>query len=387
MTLLVDRDATGCIALERCFNEGMADQDVAELLLRFEKEQKTPCPEGRQLAQLNRFNHGRNVLLEALERAEESVALLCVRYAVPDKYEVTDDENNTALHIAVQRSFFTVITELVETCNADVDAPNLLRFTPLTHAMYHGDFDIIKYLPDHSRTEVDQMIGILGKSLLHIAASYGLVAVMIQLVEKCNANINVKNADEETPLFCALRSGRLDAVDYLLGCPRVNLDNDNLDRGNNSLLQIAAERGLVTLMADLVKKHGADVNATNIRGETPLLLAVHGRQLDAADFLPGCPGIDPDEQSIYILPALRLALESLGGDLRSGLERSGIGRYGQVASITESTRSTVNKDFLSSITPLQHKLAGWRILWVLSIMVVFVACFVTFWSEWLQSSS
>lgn len=76
MTLLVDRDATGCIALERCFNEGMADQDVAELLLRFEKGQKAPCPEGRQLAQLNRFNHGRNVLLEALERAEESVALL-----------------------------------------------------------------------------------------------------------------------------------------------------------------------------------------------------------------------------------------------------------------------------------------------------------------------
>lgn len=310
-----------------------------------------------------------------------------MRYAVPDEYEVTDDENNTALHIAVQRSFFTVITELVETCNADVDAPSLLRFTPLTHAMYHGDFDIIKYLPDHSRTQVDQMIGIVGKSLLRIAASYGLVAVMTQLVEKCNANINVKNADEETPLFCALRSGRLDAVDYLLGCPRVNLDDDNLDRGNNSLFQIAAERGLVTLMADLVKKHGADVNATNIRGETPLLLAVHGRQLDAADFLPGFPGIDPDEQSIYNLPALRLALESLGGDLRSGLERSGIGRYGQVASITESTRSTVNKDFLSSITPLQHKLAGWRILWVLSIMVVFVACFVTFWSEWLQSSS
>ena len=381
MALLVDRDATGCIALEHCFNKGMAGQAVAELLLRFEKEQKAPCPEGRQLAQLRRFNHDRNVLLEALERAEESVALLCVRYAVPDEYELTDDENNTALHIAVQRSFFTVITELVETCNADVDALNLLGFTPLTHAMYHGKSDIIKYLLDHSRTEVDQMTGIPGKSLLHLAASYGLVALMTQLVEKCNANINVKNADEETPLFCALRSGRLNAVDYLLGCPGVNVNKDNLDRGKNSLLHIAAERGLITLMTDLVKNHGADVNATNIRGETPLFLALHGRQLDAADFLLGCPGIDPDEQSICILSALRLALESLGRDLPSGLERFRIGRYGQLAAMTENTRSTVNKDFLSSITPLQHELAGWRILWVLSIMVVVFACFVTFWSR------
>lgn len=389
MALLVDRDATGRIALEQCFNKGMVGQAVAELLLRFEKEQKAPCPEGRQLAQLKPFNHGRNVLLEALECAEESVALLCVRYAVPDEYELTDDENNTALHIAVQRNFFTVITELVETCNAEVDAPNLWGFTPLTHAMQHGNFDIIKYLLDHSRTKVDQMIGILNESLLHIAARQGLVAVMTQLVEKCNANIMVKNVDEETPLFCALRSGRLNAVDYLLRCPRVNLDSDNLDRGKNSLLHIAAQMGVVTLMTDLVKSHGADVNATNIKGETPLLLALHGKQLDAADFLLGCPGIDPDWQSIHILSAMRLALESLGGgNFRSGLERSEIGRYGQLAAMMENTPSTVSQqECFSSVPPLQHELAGWRILWVLSIMVIFVACFVTFWSGWLQSSS
>ena len=334
-----------------------------------------------------------------LEQAEDGDALLCLRYAVPDEYKSIDEENNIALHFAVKRGFSEIVTELVETFNADVDAQNFLGSTPLTLAMGNRNFGMIMYLLEYSQKKMDQVLGTLGDSLLHKAARTGLVAVLTQLVEKYSANIMAKNAAGETPLVCALRLGRLDAVNYLLRCPGIKLGRENLHRGKNSLLHVAAEKDFVPFMIDLITSHGADVNATNNKGETPLLLALRGQRLAAVDFLLGCPGIDPDWYSIQILSGIRQEFERRGEDFRSEFEQPWLRHYANLAAMIEKISSAANNNTLALSPPQQyetvgwrvlwvkHGIAGWRVLWVLSVMVVFVACFVTFSSGWLQSSS
>jgi hypothetical protein len=93
LALLIEEDNYGTIALEYCFDKA----DVARLLLCFESEQPASDPRRRQLTVPKRYPEGRNVFRNALEEAEESFALLCVQYALPEECRFTDDDNNSAL--------------------------------------------------------------------------------------------------------------------------------------------------------------------------------------------------------------------------------------------------------------------------------------------------
>lgn len=87
-------------------------------------------------------------------------------------------------------------------------------------------------------------------------------------------HINAKNSDQCTPLYLAARGAKEDPTTflYLLTCPGVDLDAQNgLDQ--NTVLHFAVRWSLEEVI-DALLRQGANVNAKNREGKTPLHFAV-----------------------------------------------------------------------------------------------------------------
>lgn len=164
----------------------------------------------------------------------------------------------------------------------------------VNNAAYHGKFSHLKNLvkagADPKRADYD------GRTPLHLAAARGHEDVVLFLIQE-GANVNFEDNFGNTPLNEAVKgchdriakilreaggklieetagehlrkavlSGKVDMVKHLL----VNGINPNsVDHSGRTPLHIAASEGL-TLMADILIKHGADIYAKDRWGKTPI---------------------------------------------------------------------------------------------------------------------
>ncbi len=126
-----------------------------------------------------------------------------------------------------------------------------------------------------------------GNTALIFAAQTGDVE-MIRILAARRVDVNAANVVGATPLGNAVCSNRLDTVKFLLAKgARANAAITSLGEvrhgpiavGNLSPLMAAAPYGSAELIGELLKA-GAKVNATDVRGMTPLMLAVASETQD-----------------------------------------------------------------------------------------------------------
>mmetsp|Transcript_32232 Transcript_32232/g.51336 ORF Transcript_32232/g.51336 Transcript_32232/m.51336 type:complete len:214 (-) Transcript_32232:2755-3396(-) len=90
---------------------------------------------------------------------------------------------------------------------------------------------------------------------------------------KHGANVNIKDVLGSTPLHNAVRSNKLDVVEYFLsnaGYYPINLNVSTVDM--NTPLHIAVQLNNKPI-TEMLLKYGAQYNVLNVRNETPLLIA------------------------------------------------------------------------------------------------------------------
>jgi ankyrin repeat protein len=89
---------------------------------------------------------------------------------------------------------------------------------------------------------------------------------------KAGANVNVRNSEGATPLFCAAATGKTDAVCHVVqNGADVNICEGGFEGW--SPLHVAAQYGNLEIM-DCLMKAGANVNLLDSGGATPLFRAV-----------------------------------------------------------------------------------------------------------------
>jgi len=189
---------------------------------------------------------------------------------------VIDDNGGTPLHYAAGYGNLKIIDFLLA-CGVDINAQNTSGDTPLHYAMRQEaeylDFDVVRILLKNS------------------------------------ANLNAVNKSKRTPLDVAIESERADAnfVELLiLHGAKINPDWPDLflrrteieslliengadvaakfGPGDITALHRAASENRVDLMRLLIS-HGADLEARDKRGQTPLFAAVESARADAARLL------------------------------------------------------------------------------------------------------
>ncbi|PVD37114.1 hypothetical protein C0Q70_04109 [Pomacea canaliculata] len=126
---------------------------------------------------------------------------------------------------------------------------------------------------------------IQGLSALHIAANRGLLSITRALIA-AGANINERDRDGDTPLTAGMSN--IEIAEFLIkqGCD-VTIANKN----GQTASHMAARSGYSSLLKLLLSK-GADFNAQDDAGDTPLHDAISKSETSAAEVIISWPKLD-----------------------------------------------------------------------------------------------
>lgn len=234
------------------------------------------------------IDHGVNLNIQnkklqtALHFATESenepiVKLLCTSGADPD---VIDKDHQTPIHIATARSYHKIVDILSEKFKASImsrtkDGSTLMHLASNAYNSQAAMAFIRKGIPIHMPNKA-------GAKCIHMAAIRGHVEVVKAIVAK-GESVDCRTKDGLTPLHLAVKFGQHEVVETLLGL------GSNLQLKTGKLgetpLHIATMVKDGERCVDLLIKSGADVDATEIKQETPMHFAARFNNLKAVELL------------------------------------------------------------------------------------------------------
>ena len=183
-----------------------------------------------------------------------------------------------------------VLNELLNTQGVDVNEESsdkfaiirthpddIVRVTPLIKAMLMGQINIVNRLLLRDDLDVNRKVhfgDLQGQTALHIAISYlideDFMGEMLTLL-LTKAEINVKDAYGETPLFLAVKESNLVAIDLLLSQSGIDV-NQATHKGCTPLIAACSEND-VEVVKRLLSVKSVDINKANNDGLTALVLA------------------------------------------------------------------------------------------------------------------
>ncbi|XP_055820546.1 ankyrin repeat-containing protein At5g02620-like [Solanum dulcamara] len=120
----------------------------------------------------------------------------------------------------------------------------------LNEAVFRGDVEAIQKLIEEDSNIVNQTIEESLHTILHLAARFGHVELVREIVKLFPEMVSAENRDLETPLHEACREGKLEIV-------RILLENDpwvayKTNLWDKSVLYVACERGRIEVVKHLL---------------------------------------------------------------------------------------------------------------------------------------
>ncbi|XP_069675895.1 uncharacterized protein [Periplaneta americana] len=186
---------------------------------------------------------------------------------------IRDDMNNTALSYAIQHGNVQIVTLLIER-GADFKFCSKFGSIPIFLAAEYGHVEVVRLLIERG---VDvNACNQHGENLIFTAVRRDHVDLVEFLIDR-GINVHARNKNGDSLISSAVEYGRVNIVNLLI--EEHGIDVNVCNKYGNSLTFIAAERGHVDIVKLLIDK-GADINARNKLGESPLFTALKVRYGD-----------------------------------------------------------------------------------------------------------
>ena len=203
-----------------------------------------------------------------------------------------------------------------------------------------GNIHVLEYI---TRRECD--INVMSESTcpLHIACEHGFLSIAKFLVEKGAKMEQQSGLMRFTPLLWATYSGYYGIVEFLVkegACVKCS------GRNGITVLHNAARINDLKSVKLLVE-NGADVNAEDLYGGTPLMYATESGYVDLVKFLVDCKDIDINQRDRYGRTALALCNSKENKEIIQCLIDHGIDKTISIGKIVNSpfkSSSPANKE-------------------------------------------
>jgi len=263
-------------------------------------------------------------LSQAIQSGDQRLARALL--AKPAEVRAADADGTTPLHWAVRSDDLALTTALLK-AGAKAHVANRYGVSPLSLAATNGNAAIVDLLLAHGAQA--QAVVSRGQTILMTAARAGSVDVVARLIAK-GADVNAREDQQgETALMWAASENHAGVVRLLvskgadvgarsktLSFPQDRFGLEGvltiLPRGNWTALMYAARDGATDAAQALVAA-GAEVNAVDPDGTTPLVRAIWNAHYDTARALLAA-GADPNVTDTSGMGALYAAVDmsSLG---------------------------------------------------------------------------
>eukprot|EP00300_Choanocystis_sp_HF-7_P006884 c14961_g1_i2.p1 GENE.c14961_g1_i2~~c14961_g1_i2.p1 ORF type:complete len:626 (-),score=99.01 c14961_g1_i2:1270-3147(-) len=219
-------------------------------------------------------------LLEAAKSGDTEILSLQLSSFDPSKYE---SKGHVIFHAAVTGGSLPVARELVSRFGLPVavtsnGSPHL---PPLIAAAQCGHLDIVRYLLDECKTDIEVSTE-HNVTALNIASEKGHINIVRYLVQR-GANVATRTKTGVMPLSIASHVGHLDTVRLLVEEAHADV-NAATDNGMTSLY-IAAEKGHINIVRFLVEIGRANVAKATNSGVTPLWVASYNGHVEVVRYL------------------------------------------------------------------------------------------------------
>jgi len=191
---------------------------------------------------------------------------------------------------------------------ADINGLDENNQSPLQKAIDESNFEIAYFFLSHSRESLNFISNKAKKTLfLHAAQeNYDVTKMLLEF----GMNVNEKNVFNVSPLMQATKAGRLDIMEMLLQAPNIDVNlRGSLDNRTVLLFIFTAPPNAVT-RADMLLKHGANINAQTINGTTVLMEAASKGDFPLVQLLLNHPNLDINLADNDRNTAIFLALNS-----------------------------------------------------------------------------
>ena len=193
---------------------------------------------------------------------------------------IKDVDGNTWIHYAVHGDCSKEVLQSIIDQGADVNITNKRNVTSLMVASNKGNVDAIKVLlsagADRTIQDVD------GDAWIHYAFLGDCRKEVLQTIIDQGAHVNITNKHNVTSLMVASNKGNVDAINVLLSA---GADRTIKDVVGNTWIHYAVHGDCSKEVLQSIIDHGADVNITNKRNVTSLMLASKKGNVDATNVL------------------------------------------------------------------------------------------------------
>ncbi len=208
-----------------------------------------------------------------------------IYYFINNKTEVNvkDKDGQTPLHKSAEKGHHECIRYLIDN-NADVNRKDKVGQTPLHKSASAGHLKCCKYLLDNKAdvNAKDQN----GQTPIHISATSGHLECIHYFINN-KTEVNVKDKDDQTPLHKSAGKGHLECIRYLINN---KADLNPKDKYGQTPLHKLARTGHLECIKYL-RENNADVNILDLEQNTPLHLigedyfARYNKPIQSAEYL------------------------------------------------------------------------------------------------------